>query len=131
MINQANELASVIDDIESFCHGGKEDGKKRVMEADYQRNKKYEQKQIRDDDKRLKDLDTCEVLVRSILAFGMDHSNNLKVKDLRVLLHYHFGSEKLKGSQRKWNLWGMLNVLESIGTVLCRYGGGWGVCCNK
>ena len=39
--------------------GGKEDGKKRVMEADYQRNKKYEQKQIRDDDKRLKGLDTC------------------------------------------------------------------------
>ena len=101
------------------------------MEAEGQRKKKSEQKQIRDDDNRLKDIDTCEVLVRSILAFGMDHSNNLKVKDLRVLLHYHFGSEKLKGSQIKWNLWGVLNVLESIGTVLCRYGGGWGVCCNK
>ena len=44
-----------------------------------------------DYDGRLKVLETCEVLVRSVLAFGMDHINNLKMKELRVLLRYHFG----------------------------------------
>ena len=47
---------------------------------------------VRDDDEGLIGLDTCEVLVRSVLEFGMDHVNNFKVKDLRVLLCYHFGS---------------------------------------
>ena len=46
-----------------------------------------------DDDKRLKGLETCVVLVHSVLAFGMGHINNLKVKELRVLLCYNFGSE--------------------------------------
>ena len=31
----------------------------------------------------------------------MDHINKLKFKDIRVLLSYHFGSEKLKGSPKK------------------------------
>ena len=61
---------------------------------------------MRDDDERLKGLDNCEVLVRSVLAFGMDHINNLKVKDLRVLLCYDFGSEKFKGSPNKVELVG-------------------------
>ena len=56
---------------------------------------------MRDDDERLKGLQTCEVLVRSVLAFGMDHINNLKVKNHRVLLHYQFGSEILKGIPKK------------------------------
>ena len=47
---------------------------------------------MRDDDERLKVLDTCEFFVRSVLEFGMDYINNLKVKDIRVLLCYHFGS---------------------------------------
>ena len=38
------------------------------------------------------------------LAFGMDKINNLKVKDLRVLLCYHFGPEKLKGIPNKVEL---------------------------
>ena len=37
---------------------------------------------MRDDDDRSKGLETFEVLVCSVLAFGMDHINNLKVKDL-------------------------------------------------
>ena len=74
------------------------------MEVDDQRNKKYEQKQMRDDDERLKGLETCEVLVRSVLAFGMDHINNFKLKDLRVLLHYQSDSEKLKGIPKKVEL---------------------------
>ena len=56
---------------------------------------------MRDDDERIKGLETCEVLVFSVLAFSIDHINNLKVKYLGVLLRYHFGSEKLKGSPKK------------------------------
>ena len=36
----------------------------------------------------------------------MDHINNLEVKDLTVLLRYHFGSEKLKGDPKKVELVG-------------------------
>ena len=56
---------------------------------------------MRGDDKRLKGIDTCEVLVCSVLAFGMDCINNLKLKELRVIIFYHCGSEKLKGIQNK------------------------------
>ena len=59
---------------------------------------------MRHDDERLKGIETCEVLVNSVLEFGMDNINNLKVKDLRVVLCYHFGSEKLKGSPNKLEL---------------------------
>ena len=77
-----------------------------------------------DNNKRLEGLETCEVLVCSVLAFGMYHINNIKVKDLRVLLCYHFGSEKLKGIPNKVELVGYVKVyLENIGAVLCRYGG--------
>ena len=80
---------------------------------------------MRDDDKKLKGLETCEVLVRSVLVFSMDHINNLKVKDLRVIFCYHFGSEKLKGIPNKVELVeAVIYILEKIGTVLCRYGGG-------
>ena len=41
IINQANELASVLCDIESDCLGPKEYRKKRVMKAEDQRNNKY------------------------------------------------------------------------------------------
>ena len=44
------------------------------------------------DEERLKGLETCGVLVCSFLGFFVDHINNLKVKDLRVFLRYHFGS---------------------------------------
>ena len=40
-------------------------------------------------------------MVLSVLSFGMDHINNLKVKGLRLIICYHFGSEKLKGIQKK------------------------------
>ena len=76
------------------------------MEAEDKRKNKSEQNQMRDDYKRLKGLETCEVLACSLLAFGMDHINNLKVKDLRVILCYHFGSENLKGIPKKVELVG-------------------------
>ena len=61
------------------------------MAEDNEKNKS-EQKQMRGDYDRLKGLDTCIVLVCLVLVFVMDHINNLKVKDIRVLLRYHFGS---------------------------------------
>ena len=104
MIKKVNELASVQCNIESDRLGAKEERKKRDTEAEDQRKKKSEKKQMRDDNERLKGLETYEFLVRSVLEFGMDHINNLKVKDLRVLLCYHFGSEKLKGIPKKVEL---------------------------
>ena len=49
-----------------------------------------------EDDERLKGVETCAVFFGSVLAFGMDHINILKVKELRVMLWYHLGSGKLK-----------------------------------
>ena len=43
-------------------------------------------------------------MVHSVLKFGMDHINNLKVKELWVLLRCHFGSERLKGTPKKVEL---------------------------
>ena len=63
-----------------------------MIEAEDQRKKQFGQKQIRDDDERLKGLETFEVLVCSVLEFGMDHINNLKVKGLRVLFFDRLGS---------------------------------------
>ena len=51
---------------------------------------KSEQKKMMYDEERLKGIETCEVLVRSVLAFGMDHINNLEVKDIGVLLILNF-----------------------------------------
>ena len=45
----------------------------------------------------------------------MDHINNLKVKDLRVLLRYHFGSEKLKGSPKK------VEIVEAVKYCFIKY----------
>ena len=104
MIKQANKFASVLGGIQSDRLGEKEDRKKRPMEEQDQRNKKAEQKRIREDDQRLKGLDICEVLVHLVLVFGMNHINNPKVKDLRVLLLYPFGSETLKGGPNKVEL---------------------------
>ena len=79
---------------------------------------------MRDDDERLKGLETCEVLVFPVLAFGIYHINNLKVKDIRVILCYHFGSDKLKGIPIKVEIVEAVKYfLESTGAVLCRDGG--------
>ena len=96
------------------------------MEAEYQTNKKYEQKKMRDDDKRLKGLETYEFWVRSILVFVMDQINNLKVKELGVLLHYHFGSEKLKGSPNKVELVKAVNIIRKDWDGLVQIWGGGG-----
>ena len=47
---------------------------------------------MKEDDYRLKVIANCGVLVCSVLEFGTDHINNIKVEELRVLLCYIFGS---------------------------------------
>ena len=58
MVKQANELASMLCDIDSDRLGAKGDRKKRYLETEDQRKNKSEQKQIMDDDRRLKGLET-------------------------------------------------------------------------
>ena len=96
MIKQENWLSSFLGHIQSDHLGLKEGRKKIDMVAEEYSMKKYEQNQIREDKQRLKGLDTCEILVRLVLAFGMDHIKNLKVKELRVIICYNFGSEILR-----------------------------------
>ena len=82
------------------------------MEAEDQRKNKSDQNQMRDDEEMLKGLETCEVLVCLVLVFGMDHINNLKVKDLMVIIRYHFGPEKLKGVPKK------VELVEAVKDIL-------------
>ena len=70
----------------------KEEKKKRETEVEENRRQKSEDKQVRENEDKLRGLESCEALVRSILTFGIDHINILKFKEIRVLLHYHFGS---------------------------------------
>ena len=77
MINQEKQLSFVLFDIQSGRLGEREDGNNRALEADYQNRNNCKQKQISDDYERLKFIKTCEVLVRSVFAFFMDHINNL------------------------------------------------------
>ena len=67
-------------------------------------------------------------MVRSVLTIGMDHINNLKLKELRVLLRYHFGSERLKGSPKKVELVEAVTDLfqRDWEGLMQRVGGGWG-----
>ena len=69
----------------------KEDKKKRATKVEENRRQKSEEKQVRDNEDKLRDLESCEALVRSFLTFGMDHINIIKVKELRLILRYHFG----------------------------------------
>ena len=65
-------------------------------------------------------------MVCSILSFFIDHINNLKVKELRVLLRYHFGSERLKGRPKKVELVEAVNdlFLRDCEGDMQRVGGG-------
>ena len=72
-------------------------------------------------------------MVRSVLTFGMDHINNLKVKELRVLLCYHFGSERLKGTPNKVELVEDVTDLfrRCWASLMLRVGGGGLVVTNE
>ena len=43
-------------------------------------------------------------MVCSVLKFGIDHINKIKVKELQVILSYQFGLERLKGTPKKVEL---------------------------
>ena len=60
--------------------------KKRATEVEENRRQKYEEKHFRENEYRLRILESCEALVRSVFTIGMDHINNLKVKEIQVLL---------------------------------------------
>ena len=66
--------------------------KKRLMESEENRRQKSQENQVRGKKYRLIVLESCEALVRSVLTFGMNNINKTKVKELRLLLRYHFGS---------------------------------------
>ena len=54
----------------------------------------------------------------------MDHNNNLKVKDLRVIICYQFGSENLKGIPKKVELVGAVKYFyKELGRSCAELGG--------
>ena len=63
----------------------------------------------------------------------MDYINNLKVKELRVILRYHFGSERLKGSPNKVELVEAVTDLfrRGCGVIMQRVGGGGSLVTNE
>ena len=64
----------------------KEQNKKRAKEVETNRKQKSEDKKVRDNEDKLRGLESCEALVCSVLIFDMDHITDLKVKELWVLL---------------------------------------------
>ena len=72
-------------------------------------------------------------MVCSVLTFGMDHINNLKVKECQVLLHYQFGQEMLKRSPKKVELVEVVTDLFRMGWegLMHRVGGGQSMVTNE
>ena len=72
-------------------------------------------------------------MVRSVLTFGVYHINKHKVKDLRVIPCYHFGSEKLKESPNKVELVGDVKYCfrKDWGGLVNIWGGGVYVVTNE
>ena len=103
-IRQAKKLASILCDFESYRMRKNEDNKNRQTEAEENRRQKSEKKQVRENEDKLRGIESCEALVHSVLTIGMDNINNLKFKELQFLLRYHFGSERLMGSPKKVEL---------------------------
>ena len=50
------------------------------MTAEYHSKNKYKQNNMREDENRLKGVDTGKFLVRLVLEFGIDNIKKLKVK---------------------------------------------------
>ena len=114
-------MAAVLCGIDPDRLGEKEEGNVRVIEAEDQKKNKSEKKQRGEDEERPEGIQTCEVLIHSVLGFGMDHTKNLKVEDIKVLLRYHFRSENMKGIPKKLELVeAVTEFLEIIGRFLCR-----------
>ena len=71
------------------------------MDTEDHRKQKYEKTRIGRTTRGSKVLIFVKFWFFSVFKFGMDYINKLKVKELGVLLHYHFGSEKLKEVPKK------------------------------
>ena len=84
--------------------GEKEENKKIATEVEGNRSRKSEENQVKENKDKLRGLESCEALVHSVITIGTYNINNLKVKELQVLLRCHFGSERLKGSPKKVEL---------------------------
>ena len=46
-------------------------------------------------------IQTCIVFIFLVLSFGMDHIKNLRVKYIKILLHYNLWLYNLKGIYKK------------------------------
>ena len=127
-IRQANKFASVICDLESDRMREKEDNKKRATEVEKNRRHKSEENQVRENEDKLRGIESCEALVCPVLTFGMYHINILKAKELWLLLCYTFWSERLKGSPKKVEIMETFNDLfrRDWGSIMQRVEG-WGV----
>ena len=102
--SKAKKLASAMCDLKYDHMKEKDEKKKRETEAEENIILKSEDNQIRENKDRLRGLESCEALAYSVLTFGMDHINKLKAKELWVILCYHFGLRRLKGSPKKVEL---------------------------
>ena len=132
-IRQENKLASVLCDLESDRVREKEEKNKRAIEVEESRRKKYEENQVMENKDKLRGLESCEALVCYVLTSGIDHINTLKVKELQVLLRYHFGSEMLKGTPKKVELVEAVTDLfwRDWESLMQRVGGGGLVVTNE
>ena len=74
MINQEKIMAGVIDDIESYFLGEKEDMKKRAIEAEDKKKKKIvHHKKRREEKDRSEGLKTCEVCFFYFIILHVSH----------------------------------------------------------
>ena len=90
-IIQSKRLESILCDLDYDFLRGNQQRKNRATEVYENRRQKYEEKQVMENEDRLRGLESCEALVRSVLTFGMYHINNLKLKELQMILCYQFG----------------------------------------
>ena len=73
-------MASVLCDLESDRIRDKEEKKKKATEVEDNRRQKSEKKQIRENEDKLRGLESCEALVPSVLTFGVYHINTLCIR---------------------------------------------------
>ena len=102
------------------------------MEADYNRNNKYPRHRTGEYLERSEGLQNCEFLVHLVWSFGVDRIKKLKLKGLKLMLHYFLGSENLKGVPNKVELLEDVNEFfrKDWEDIVQREGGGISVVTN-
>ena len=104
-----------------------------MTKVEKNRRQKSEDKQVKKNEDKFRGLESCESWVSSILTFDSDHIKTLKVKELRVLLCYQFGSERFKGTSKKMELVEAVNGLSKSNWegLMQKVGGGGLVVMNE